>query len=135
MGTNAEPGRTWLPLCVGIAASALAVGVPYWSIPYAEVNLPNALLGPGLAAVAVAAFLLQASRCAPFWITTWATGAAVVAAVVARVLVEGIRDPTSHNLWPLEVVIALVVGLAPAAAGAGLGSLAAGLHRMLQRRG
>lgn len=40
----------------------------------------------------------------------------------------GMRDPTSHNLWPFEVAIAWVVGFAGAGPGALLGS---GLRRLL----
>jgi hypothetical protein len=34
-----------------------------------------------------------------------------VLAVLVRVAVETMRDPTSHNLWPFEVVIAGGIGL------------------------
>ena len=34
-------------------------------------------------------------------------------------------DPTAHNLWPLEIVIAALLGLAAALVGALAGSLAA----------
>jgi hypothetical protein len=33
------------------------------------------------------------------------------------------RDPTSHNLWPIEVMIAMVVGMAIAWPGAAIGEL------------
>jgi hypothetical protein len=33
------------------------------------------------------------------------------------VVVDGIKDPTSHNLWPFEVVIVLVAGAIAGAAG------------------
>jgi hypothetical protein len=51
----------------------------------------------------------------------------VIAVVVARVVVEGVQDPTSHNLWPFEVIIALMVGFACAFGGAVAGRLIAGL--------
>ena len=41
---------------------------------------------------------------------------------MARVVVDTMRDPTSHNLWPFEVVIAFMVGLAGAVPGALIGS-------------
>lgn len=113
--------RTW----AAFAVSFLAVGLPYWLIPYKSVNLPDALMAPGLLVVCTAALLLRAFRAAPFWRTTWMVGSAVPAAVMARVLVEGLLDPTSHNLWPLEVIIAAVLGLACSLAGAAAGSLAA----------
>ena len=55
-------------------------------------------------------------------------GAAVPCVAMARVLVDIARDPTSHNLWPIEVVMmaALGFGLAFVA-----GSLGLALRRML----
>ena len=48
------------------------------------------------------------SGCAPVVAVT----AGFVPAVLGRVQVETGRDPTSHNLWPLEVIIAGEIGLA-----------------------
>lgn len=116
-----EKYRTW----AAFAVSFLAVGLPYWLIPYKSVNLPDALIAPGLLVVCAAALLLRAHRIAPFWRTTAVIGAAVPAAVFARVIAEGLQDPTSHNLWPLEIIIAAVLGFICALAGAAAGSLAA----------
>jgi hypothetical protein len=41
-------------------------------------------------------------------------------------------DPTSHNLWPIEVMIAMVVGMAMAWPGAAVGDL---LRRFASRLG
>jgi hypothetical protein len=57
--------------------------------------------------------------------------AAVPAAVFARAVVDGMRDPTSHNLWPFEVAIAWMVGLAGAVTGVLIGSV---LRRVLGLR-
>jgi hypothetical protein len=110
-------------LLVAVLASVAAVGVPYWRIPYANANLPDSLLTPALLVVAGSALLLCAGRVAGFWRATCAVGASVAIAVVIRVLVGVAQDPTSHNLWPIEVVIALAVGFLCAAAGAIGGSL------------
>lgn len=115
----------WLPLSVVV--SFFAVGIPYWAIPYSKVNLPDAMLGPGLIVVTVSALLLRAYGLVSFWRVTCIIGASVAMAVMARVLVEGVRDPTSHNLWPIEVVIALMVGFACATSGAIAGGLIARL--------
>ncbi len=41
--------------------------------------------------------------------------AAVIPAVVlSRVIFEGLSDPTSHNLWPFELIIAVIAGYAVA---------------------
>jgi hypothetical protein len=39
-----------------------------------------------------------------------------------RVIVGVTADPTSHNLWPFEVILACVVGLGVSLSGALLGS-------------
>lgn len=117
--------RAALP--IGFLASFLSVGIPYWAIPYNAVNLPDALIGFGIAVVFLAALALRAWVGLPFWKTTLVAGASVPAAVLARVLVEGVADPTSHNLWPFEIAIASGVGFAAALTGAIAGSLLAKL--------
>lgn len=93
-------------------------------------------MGPGLLVVGLAALVLRARGAARFWTAAIVTGAAVPAAVLARVLVDTQRDPTSHNLWPFEIVIALGVGLFPAVSGAIVGSLFAKLtHSATARSG
>jgi hypothetical protein len=122
----ARIGR-WAPW-LGFAAGFLAVGIPYWSIPYREADLPSALPAAGLAVVAVVAAVLRASGAARLGRIVAVVGASVPAAVLARVAVETDRDPTSHNLWPFEIAIALGVGFAWALAGALVGLLAARLR-------
>lgn len=126
--------RSGWPL-LAATAGFLAVGVPYWLIPYNKVNLPSALPAGGLLLVAALTLLLRAWGVASLRRAIAAMGASVVAAVLVRVLVEGVRDPTSHNLWPLEVVIASAVGFACSAAGAIAGSLIAMLARHFAQRG
>ena len=101
------------------------MGIPYWAIPYGRLSLPNALMGPGLFVVGLTACLLCACGVARFRRVTLVQAAAVPAVVFARVLTDGLRDSTSHNLWPLEAVIALGMGLVGASAGALTGSLVA----------
>jgi hypothetical protein len=101
----------------------VAVGVPYWQVPYRQVALPNTLMGPGLIAVVLAATALRASGAARVRHAVMVAGAAVPAAVLARVIVETMKDPTSHNLWPLEVIMAMVVGFPCAIAGALAGAV------------
>jgi len=48
---------------------------------------------------------------------------------MARVVYEVVPDPTSHNLWPFELALAVVPGFGPALAGAVAGGLAARLSR------
>jgi hypothetical protein len=105
------------------SAGFLAVGLPFWRVPYDDVQLPASLLGFGLGVVAIAALLARAvGRTAPGE-TLAGAGAAVPAAVVVRIIVEGFADPTSHNLAGIEVLIAVILGLAAAGAGVLMGSV------------
>jgi hypothetical protein len=115
-------------LLAGFLAGFLAVGIPYWVIPYKSLNLPDALFDFGIFVVGLAALALRAWTIASFWKTTVVVGASAPAAVLGRVFVEGMVDPTSHNLWPFEVVIALGIGFAAALTGAVIGSLVARLR-------
>lgn len=47
----------------------------------------------------------------------------MVGAVVARIFVDVIRDGTSHNLWPFEIIIASIVSFPLALIGVLAGSL------------
>lgn len=106
-----------------------AVGLGYWPIPYSKVSLPNSLYGIGLIVVGGAAGLTRVFSDNSFWRTVLVIGAAVPGAVFARVVFDGLRDPTSHNLWPFEILIALVVGLAVTLLGTLLGSVFRRLFR------
>lgn len=101
----------------------LAVGLPYWRIPYARVTLPNALPVLGLLVVGAIALFLVASKRLSLGMSTGILATTVLAAVMARVIVEGVSDPTSHNLWPFELVVAGVTGVLVAGMGAGIGAL------------
>jgi cytochrome c oxidase assembly factor CtaG len=81
------------------------------------------VIHPGLLVVGVAAMILRSLGMVRFWRGAFIMGLAVPAAVMVRVIVEVARDSTSHNLWPLEIVIAWVVGSACALAGVMLGSV------------
>jgi len=106
---------------VALVAGMLVVGVPFWATPYREVSLPSAIVGPGSYVVTLAALLLCAVAREWFWRAVAFAGAAMPLAVVARVAVETTIDPTTHNLFPFEVAIALGVGFAYAAPGAAAG--------------
>jgi formate-dependent nitrite reductase membrane component NrfD len=97
--------------------------VPYWAIPYNKVNLPDSVLGAGLLVVIAVAALARAYLGRPFWRIVAVMGSVIPAVVMVRVMVDCSRDPTSHNLWPFEVFIAVIVGGAAALAGSVLGTL------------
>lgn len=117
--TRSSPA--WLPIAFAIAFAG--VGFRYWQLAYSQVNLPDALYGPGLVAVFVVALMVRAFGLARFLVGWLLIASAVPAAVMARIAVETASDPTSHNLWPFEIVIAAGVGLFAALGGALLGSL------------
>lgn len=110
----------WLP---SWAAGFLAVGVPYWGIPYNKVNLPDSVLGAGLLVVIAVAALARAFWGRPFWRVVAVMATVIPSVVMVRVMVDCSRDPTSHNLWPFELIIAVFVGGAAALAGSALGTL------------
>lgn len=116
----------WYPQKIITGAFLLCVcvvGVPFWSIPYANVSLPNSFFGFGVAVVfAMAAFLAFRFRFAKGLVVA---GLVLPTVLMLRVIVEVIMEPTRHNLWPLALVIAMVMGAAVAGAGAALGWLAA----------
>lgn len=114
----------------GFLTGFFSVGYPYWQIPYAKISLPNTLYGPGLFVIGAIAFAVRAFGQARLALTIFIIGASVPAAVLARVVVETTKDPTSHNLWPFEVIIAVVVGAVCSSAGVVIGSLA----RLLSKR-
>ncbi len=116
----------WQP---GFALAFFAVGVPYWLIPYKKLNLPDALLGAELVVVFVVAALARMYSGKSFMRVVMVMGSAVPAVVMARVVADGILDYSAHNLWPFEVVIAILVGGAVAVAGTLAGSVVLWLSR------
>ena len=109
-------------LAAAFVVGFFSVGFPYWQVTYAKVSLPDTLYGAGLLVVAVLAAAARAFGKARLVAVILVAGAAVPAAVLTRVGVETAKDPTSHNLWPLELIIAAVIGIACSSAGALVGS-------------
>jgi len=117
-------------LVAAFVISFFLMGVPYWQIPYAKVSLPNSLFGMGLLVVGVLAAAARAFGKACLLAVVLAVGAAVPAPILARIAVDTAKDPTSHNLWPFEFIIAAMIGALCSSAGALVGSLPALLsHR------
>lgn len=102
-----------------------AVGIPFWIIPYSQVNLPNAFYGMGVVVVFIVAVLLSATSQTNFSRALLVPGLAFPAVLMVRVVIEGFIDPSRHNLWPFALIIALVMGIAVSGAGAFVGWLAA----------
>ena len=110
-------------LALAFSGGFFVVGLPYWLMTYGQVNLPDAIWGPGLVVVAALAALVRIIGSPGLLITTLVVGASVPAAVMARVVFDVARDPTSHNLWPFEIVLALGPGFLPSLIGSAIGGL------------
>jgi hypothetical protein len=120
----------WDPKKVMIGAFLLCfiiAGTSFWQIPYSNVTMPNSFFGIGVIVVfAVAAALaFQFS----FIKGLLVPGLVFPAVLMVRVIVEGVMEPSRHNLWPLALIIAVILGLVVAGTGATLGWLASRLFR------
>lgn len=104
---------------IGVALGGFVALLPY--LFYGATFPPVAITSVGLA---VAATGLALFRAGARWQTGGGVGIGLVAFVVAQIVVDYRRDPTSHNLAPFEIVIALVIGLPPSVLGVLLGNLA-----------
>ena len=126
---NSMKLRALFWLVAAFVISFFAVGFPYWQIPYAKVSLPSTLYGMGLVVVGVLAAAARAVGKVRFLAVILAVGAAVPAPILARIAVDTAKDPTSHNLWPFEFIIAAVIGVLCSSAGALVESLPVLLSR------
>jgi CDP-diglyceride synthetase len=124
-GASQPNARYWL--AAAFVAGFFVIGLPYWQIPYAKVSLPSTLYGPGLLVVGVLAAVARAWGKARLRAVVLVVGASVPAPILARIVAETSKDPTSHNLWPFEVIIAVMIGALCSLAGALAGSLLARL--------
>ena len=113
----------WVVRVIGFAVPFLVLGAFYWAPPYDELDLPGSLPLFGLVVLAVAAMVLRAGTDTPLWATWGFPAAALPAVIVVRIVMDTSKDPTSHNLWPFELVIGIVVGGFFAAVGVGVGEL------------
>ncbi|MFN0304661.1 MAG: hypothetical protein ACKVQU_30380 [Burkholderiales bacterium] len=74
-----------------------------------------------MAVMLIFSLLLRGLGVAFFSRITSVLAATVPAAVMVRIVVEGFMDPTKHNLWPLVIMIAAVVGYVVALPGTLIG--------------
>lgn len=128
MSTDTRP-HAWLLLLAAFTMGLFAVGLPYWELPYAKVSLPSSLSDTGLLILGVLALALCSFGIARLPTVILIVGGAVPVAILLRVAVDTTIDPTTHNLWPFELVIAAGIGFAVSSAGALFGSLLSGLSR------
>lgn len=139
MGASSHPttgctSHPWFVLAAAFLVGLLVVGLPYWRIPYANVSLPSSLSGSGLLVLAGMALALVAWYCMRVSTVILVIGGVVPVVVFARIVEDATRDSTTHNLWPVELVIAMAMGFVLSAAGALAGRLIAHMRSGDQRR-
>jgi hypothetical protein len=130
---NAMAAGPWLWLLGGFAACVAVIGLDYWRIPYARIDLPLPLMRGLNPLMPLLAALL--ARWQGGVRVRWAVPAMALsmpAVVGARVVVDVLADPTAHTLWPFEIALALLVGFPCAIVGAMVGSWLA--FRALRRK-
>lgn len=109
--------------------STVAVGIYWWRPQYGELQVLSS--GWVLAIVSVVVAAAFASRVLNHSMLIGAAAAAGgIAAIAIRIVVEVVQDPTSHNLWPFELVIASCFIFPSALLGAAFGSV---LKRLFTR--
>lgn len=113
---------------LGFTSCVLLAGISYWVIPYRAANLPNSLYGPALAFIVLAAAITVALHMMKLGKTVALFSATLPAVVMLRIIIETASDPTSHNLWPFELIIAGALALACALPGALFGWVIAKLR-------
>jgi hypothetical protein len=113
-------GTLWL--IAAFIVSFIAVGVPYFLAPYHQTDFTD-LFGPGtLVLVLAAAASVRLAR-APVWLAVPTMASVMPAVVLLRIIVDVAMDPTTHNLWPLELAIAAPLGLMVGGGAAVVGAL------------
>jgi hypothetical protein len=120
--------KTWTWVSVSVVLSTVVLGVVYWASPYSDTDI-STVVGPVLFIAMLPVVALRATGVAPFLLSAAAGAASVVAVVMLRVIVDVSNDPTSHNLWPLEIVIAGVLGMLAGLVAAGLGEVVLRIRR------
>lgn len=118
------------PKRITLGASLLCFfisGISFWRIPYSNVTLPDSFYGAGVLVVFATAAALSFRF--SFRKGLLLPGLVFPAVLMTRVIAEGVVDPTRHNLWPLALTIAVLLGFAVSGSGATLGWLAAKLFR------
>lgn len=103
--------------------SLLTVGLPYWSTPYYRLSLPDTLLEFAVVPLAVIALLVPFLCRATTARIALAIGVAAPVAVAVRIVVDVTQNPALHSLWPIEIVIAAIIGIVAAWPAAAIGGV------------
>ncbi len=114
------PSLRWYGLRIVLAT--IAGGIVYWPLDYNQIKIGSLAWPWGLATFIIAAILSERDL-QPTLLSGAACAFGVPLAVILRVIVDVSGDPTSHNLWPFEVVLAAMISLPSGVLGAILGRL------------
>lgn len=94
-------------------------GLLIWPVSYENLALASRLfLVSWLVAALAAGVLGRLVTRQSIWGTSAAVGIGFVAAIFSRVVMDWAKDPATHNLFALEAVLALLVGVSGAFVGA-----------------
>jgi hypothetical protein len=121
--------RDWPWLVAAFALCFFAGGASWWRGSYEEYLEKDFVPGMLLLLGGAALFL------------TWVADTGIIASAVTvagsfpaiilvRVVLDGTQDPTSHNLWPFEVVLGFGFAMGVTLLFAGWGAL---IHRLMHR--
>jgi hypothetical protein len=113
-------------------AAFVGSGLPFWLTPYARIGEQTWAIAALVVVLPLAAGL-RLTGVAGLLATVTILPAAMLAANAVRIAVDTGVDPTSHNLWPLELILTLVAGLVAAVAGYVIGMLIAGVLTAIRR--
>jgi hypothetical protein len=103
-------GFIWLLLAFAVVV--LAAGIPYWGISYDELNQGHFAVLPGALLLGFLTLLLIVAEVAPVKPIALTMLLCVPVIVVVSIAKDTAADPTSHNLWPFELVFAAIAGAA-----------------------
>jgi hypothetical protein len=117
-------------LAGGFLIAFLAIGVPYWQIPYNKLDLSHVELVPGIIVLGLATLLVSALGARP-GATLMVMLLCVPAVDMVAIVRDVAADPTSHNLAPLELAMLLVAGAVVVMPSLGIGLI---LRALLRRR-
>jgi hypothetical protein len=127
--TKMTPGHKWSWLFGAFVLCFLAGGAIWWRGSYQDYLNGGFRWGTIPVLASVALFLS--------WVigvgivtSAVAVGSAFPAVILGRIVLDGMEDPTSHNLWPFEVAMAVGFGMVMTFPSAGLGWL---LRRVTHR--
>jgi len=108
-------------LLIAFLVCCLAIGIPYWQTPYEKLSLPDSLYAPGLLLTFICAIAFCVYNTRFVW-SAAVFGCCAPMVVATRIIFDVSRDATSHNLFPFELAIAVMLGFSISGLGAMLGT-------------